>query len=101
MIDYAVCFVAGKQIKVIPGKPFEVELSAEKKLEAGVLLLSEGGKLIIGKPMLKDKLTLEVLEATKGEKIRVAKYSAKANYRRVIGHRSKLTKVVLPVKKGS
>ena len=100
-MDYAICEIAGKQYKVLPNKPFEVDLLKEnpKKVEVNVLLLAEGGKVSIGTPYLKEKLTLDVVEDVRGEKIRVAKFHAKANYRRVIGHRSKLTKVVFSVKK--
>lgn len=100
MLDYAICEISGKQYKVIPGKPFEVDFLGDvKQVEAKVLLLSEGEKIEVGTPYLKDSLKLEFVENTRGEKIRVAKFHAKANYRRVIGHKAKLTKVVLPVKK--
>jgi len=100
MSDFAVCEISGKQYKLIPNKPFEVDfLGNEKDFEAAVLLLSENGKVKIGTPYLKEKLTLKFLESTRGEKIRVAKFHAKANYRKVIGHKSKQTKLVWSVKK--
>ena len=96
MLNYAVCEISGKQYKVVPDEALEVSLQKEgKDIEADVLLLSEDGKLKIGKPYLKEKLTLKRLEDFKGPKVRVAKFHAKANYRRVTGYRSKLTKVVL------
>ncbi len=103
MFNFAVCEISGKQYKVLPNQPLEVDWLGEdnKKIEAPVLFLSEGGKVQIGKPYLKEKLSLEVLETTRGEKIRVAKFHAKANYRKVTGHRAKLTKVVYSVKNKS
>ena len=102
MLNYAVCEISGKQYKVIPNKPIEVDLqSSVKSIEVPVLLLLEDGKIKVGKPYLKEKLTLRCLENTKGEKIRVAKYHAKANYRRVTGSRAQKTKVVLDVKKAA
>lgn len=100
-MEYAVCEISGKQYKVMPNKPFEVDLQTgePKTIEVNVLMLSDGGKVELGKPYLSKKLTLDVLENVKGEKIRVAKFHAKANYRRVTGHRAKMTKVVLTVKK--
>lgn len=99
MLNYAICEISGKQYKVIPGQPFEVDFLGDvKEVEAKVLLLSEDGKVEIGQPYLKP-LKLEFVESTRGPKIRVAKFHAKANYRRVIGHKAKLTKLVLPVKK--
>lgn len=103
MVNYAICEVSGKQYKVIPGKPFEVDYQGEgvQLVEAQVLLLSEDGKVKLGEPYLKDKLTLTILENTRGEKIRVSKFHAKANYRRTTGHKSKLTKVILETKKSA
>lgn len=101
MLNYAICEISGKQYKVVPNEPLVVGNQVEnlKKLEANVLLLSEDGKIKIGKPYLKEKLSLDVMEHIRGAKIRVAKFHAKANYRRVIGSRSKLTKLILSVKK--
>lgn len=75
----------------------EVELNGElgKTFDVPVLVLAEDSKIKIGKPYLKEKLKLKVLETFKGKKIRVAKFHAKANYRRVKGYRSILSKVVL------
>lgn len=100
MSDYAICEISGKQYKLIPNNPIEVDfLNEVKEVEVAVLLLSQGGKVKIGNPYLKEKLNLKFVETTRGDKIRVAKFHAKANYRRVIGHRSKQTKLVWSVKK--
>ena len=100
MLNYAVCEIAGKQYKVIPGQAFEVSLqpASEKDIEVNALLVSEDGKLKVGRPYLKEKLTLKRIEDGKGPKIRVSKFHAKANYRRTTGYRSKITKVVLEKK---
>jgi|SRR3989344_2088527 len=98
MLNYAVCEISGKQIKVIPGEAFMVDNQGDlPEIEAKVLLLVENDKVSIGNPYLKESLKLKVLENLKGKKIRVAKFHAKANYRRVRGYRSKLTKMILPV----
>lgn len=98
MSDFAVCEISGKQYKLTPNKPIEVDfLDNEKDIEAAVLLLSQNGKVKVGTPYLKEKLPLKFLASTRGEKIRVAKFHAKANYRKVTGHRSKLTKLVWSV----
>lgn len=101
MLNYAICEISGKQYKVVPGKAIEVAFQgeADSDIEANVLLLSEGDKLTIGSPYLKDKISLKRLENGKGEKIRVSKFHAKANFRKTTGYRSKITKVVLPVEK--
>lgn len=96
MLDYAICEISGKQYKIIPNQTLEVSLQQPgDNIETQVLLLSEGDKLSIGKPYLKEKLTLKRVEDAKGKKIRVSKFHAKANFRKTIGYRSKITKVVL------
>ena len=100
MVTYAVCEINGKQYKVIPNKEVTVDLQEDKKdLQASVLLLSEDGKLKIGKPYLKEKLDLKNLGDASLAKIRVAKFHAKANFRKVTGSRAKVTKVIWSVKK--
>lgn len=97
MLGYAIVEISGKQYKITPNNSLLVDYlgDKEKKIEVSVLLLSEAGKVKVGTPYLKDKITLKVLETVKGDKIRVSKFHAKANYRRTTGYRSKLTKVVL------
>ena len=101
MLDYTVLEISGKQYLVYPNQPLVVDFLGEdqKKIDVNILLLSEGGKVKLGNPYLKEKLNLDVIENLRGEKIRVAKFHAKANFRKVRGHKSKLTKIVLAVKK--
>ncbi|MBU1032055.1 50S ribosomal protein L21 [Patescibacteria group bacterium] len=99
MLTYAICEISGKQYKVVPNTSFEVaRQEGDKDITASILLLSEDGKIKIGNPYLKDKLILKRVEDIKGPKIRVSKFHAKANFRKTIGYRSKLTKVVYSVK---
>lgn len=100
MLNYAVCDISGKQYKIIPNQPLIVDYLGEdqKKLEVNVLFSSQDGKVSFGNPYLKEKLSLDVIENVRGEKIRVSKFHAKANYRKTVGHKSKLTKVILSVK---
>lgn len=99
MLKYAICEIFGKQYRVETGRPFEVTLPGQARearaLEANVLVLKNEKSLKIGKPYLKEKLLLKVLDNIKGEKIRIAKFHAKANYRRVKGFRATLSKVIL------
>ncbi len=107
MLDFAICEISGKQYKIVPNQPLEVDFLGDpsassgqgKKIEAQVLLMSEDGKIKVGTPYLKDKLPLDYLDTVKTEKIRVAKFHPKANFRKVTGHRAKKTRVVLSVKK--
>lgn len=97
MLNYAICEISGKQYKIIPQKALEIDFQGEfdKDIEASVLFLVEDGKIKIGKPYLKEKITLKRVENIKGEKVRVSKFHAKANYRRTIGFRPKITRVIL------
>ncbi|MEK7616819.1 MAG: 50S ribosomal protein L21 [Patescibacteria group bacterium] len=101
MLDYAICEISGKQYRVFPNQPFIVDRlnDREKKTEALVLMLAENGKVKIGTPYLKEKLTLDIIEMVKGDKIRVAKFHAKANYRKVTGIRPRKTELIYTVKK--
>lgn len=98
-MKYAICQIYGKEYKIEPGQAFEVDKKLNgKEINVKALLISEDGKLKMGKPFLKDELTLTVLENIRGDKIRVGKYHSKANYRRVTGQRSEKTRVVWNVK---
>lgn len=96
MLNYAVCEINGKQYKILPNIPFSVDYLGEKgkNIELDVLLLAEDGKLHIGRPYLKEKLALKFVENIKGQKIKVSKFHAKANYRRTTGIRPKFTTLV-------
>ncbi len=52
-----------------------------------------GEKIQLGRPVLKKKVTGQVLKQLKGDKIRVAKFKSKVRYRKVKGHRQQLSKV--------
>lgn len=94
---YAICQINGKQYKFEPNKALGIDLikNGQKDLSVKVLLISEDNKIKLGKPFLKDELTLNILDNVKGEKLRVGKYHSKANYRRVTGQRAQQTKVIL------
>lgn len=97
-MKYAVLKTGGKQYKVSVGTEIEVD-----KIEADVdsnisldkvLLVADGEVFHVGQPHLEGvTITARVLEQKKGKKIRVAKFKAKARYRKVTGHRQVLTKV--------
>ncbi len=96
MLQYAVLEINGKQVLVVPGKFFDVGLLRdEKNIEAKVLMSMVDGKLTIGKPYLKDSVKLEILDTVKTKKIRVAKFHAKANFRKVTGSRKQMSRLIL------
>jgi large subunit ribosomal protein L21 len=97
-MKYAVVTSGGKQYKVSEGQVLEVdrlqvEPGAEYVLE-NVLLTVDGEDIQIGAPYLTNvTVAAKVLEQVKGDKIRVAKFKAKARYRRVQGFRAQLTRL--------
>lgn len=93
-MKYTILEIAGKQFRAEPDKPFEVTMQGET-LEAKVLMEVDEGKASIGKRYLKETVKLKILEQKKGKKIRVAKFHAKANYRRVRGFRPQISRVVM------
>ncbi len=94
MLDFAICEIDGKQVKIVSNLEVWVDSITVKDMEVNVLMRSQGGKIEIGKPYLKEKLTLKNVGDVRGEKIRVAKFHAKANFRKVTGSRSRKTKVI-------
>lgn len=90
MFKFAVVEIKGKQYLTKPGSELKVDyLGNVKDLECDkVLLLVSDDTLDLGRPYLSSRIVFDVQRAEKGEKIRVAKFHAKANYRRVKGHRA-------------
>src|SRR4029077_8898632 len=97
-MKYAVITSGGKQYKVTQGQVLELD---RIKAEPGtnytldkVLLTVDGDSVQVGAPYLENVAVIaKVLDQIKGEKIRVAKFKAKARYRKVQGFRAQLTKV--------
>jgi large subunit ribosomal protein L21 len=97
---YAVIQTGGKQYRVEPGKTVVVEKLAG---DAGtqvvfdqVLLVSsgDGGSVTVGKPTVAGaKVTGEIVEQTRGDKLVVFKFRRRKNYVRRNGHRQDLTVV--------
>jgi len=93
-MKYAVIRIKGRQYKVKDGEELLVDKLLDKKAVPEVLLLVDGEKVILGKPVIKDeKLKIEVLEEEKGEKLEVQKYKAKSRYRKKIGFRPIFSKI--------
>ncbi|GAB6138377.1 50S ribosomal protein L21 [Halanaerobaculum tunisiense] len=95
---YAIIKTGGKQYRVKEGQELEVE---KLDVEAGdtvafddVRVVSTAEGLEVGQPTVDGaKVTAEVVEQTKGDKIIIFKYKAKTNYRKKQGHRQPYTKV--------
>ena len=92
----AVIKTGGKQYIVQEGDLLKIE-----KLEANqgdtvafdTLLTFEGETLDIGTPFIKSKVSAEVVDQGRADKITVVHYKAKSRYSRRRGHRQPYTKV--------
>ncbi|KKR86969.1 MAG: 50S ribosomal protein L21 [Candidatus Woesebacteria bacterium GW2011_GWB1_41_10] len=98
MQKYAIIRLQGKQYRVSEKDEILVDKILDlKKVEPEVLLISDDGKVKVGKPVLKDvKVKTKILvEMEKGEKIDVYKFKAKSRYRRHTGFRPHYTKLLI------
>jgi large subunit ribosomal protein L21 len=95
MATYAIVKTGGKQYKVAVGDVVKVEkLDGEPGAEISlpVALVVDGDKVTSdAKDLLKVAVTGEVLEHTKGPKIRIHKFKNKTGYHKRQGHRQQLT----------
>ncbi len=103
---FAVIKTGGKQYKVSPGDKIKVEkLSVEEGagvLFDKVLLIDDGGKVILGEPYIKDgKVEAKVLRNGREKKKIVFRYHPKTRYRKKKGHRQPFTEVQINKISGS
>ena len=89
--------IGGKQFIISEKETLLVDLLPEgtKELELDALLVIDGDKTQVGKPVVKGvKVTAKVVEdLVKGEKIRVIRYKAKKRVHKETGHRQKYSKI--------
>jgi large subunit ribosomal protein L21 len=97
---YAVIQTGGKQYRVEPGKTITVEkLTGDAGAQIvfdQVLLVSsgDGANVTVGKPLVAGaKVTANIVEQTRGEKLVVFKFRRRKNYVRRNGHRQDVTTV--------
>ena len=95
---YAIVEIAGQQFKVQKDqKVFVHRLSAEtgSKVEFDrVLLVDNGGKISVGAPAIEGaKVTAEVLNHVKGDKVIVFKKKRRKGYQKSNGHRQQFTAI--------
>jgi large subunit ribosomal protein L21 len=92
----AVIETGGKQYLVQEGDVIKVEKlpkNAGESVEFDALLKAEGESVEIGTPMLTAKVTGEVLDQGRAQKIEVVKYKSKSRYLKRYGHRQPFTSV--------
>jgi large subunit ribosomal protein L21 len=94
---YAIVRSGGHQHKVAVGDVLEVDKvvdAAGSSITLQPVLLVDGAEVTSDASALgAATVTAEVLEATKGKKIRIMKYHNKGGYKRRIGFRAQYTKI--------
>jgi large subunit ribosomal protein L21 len=94
---YAIVKTGGKQYKVAEGDVIEVEKlvgAPGDGVSLSAVLLVDGSDLVTDPAKLADvAVTGEVVEQTKGPKIRIHKFKNKTGYHKRQGHRQQLTRV--------
>ncbi|MBF6331560.1 50S ribosomal protein L21 [Nocardia transvalensis] len=95
MATYAIVKTGGKQYKVAVGDLVKVEkIEGEPGTAVSLqpVLVVDGAKLTTDKDALaKVSVSAEVVDQTKGPKIRIHKFKNKTGYHKRQGHRQKLT----------
>jgi large subunit ribosomal protein L21 len=95
---YAVIATGGKQYRVEQGGVLRIEML---KADVGstvefsdVLLVADGDKITVGKPLLKgSKVSATVESHGKGDKVSIVKFRRRKHYLRMKGHRQPYTQV--------
>jgi large subunit ribosomal protein L21 len=95
---YAVIKSGGKQHRVVEGERLKVELL---NVEPGqtvtfddVLMVVNGDSIQIGTPIVTGaKVTAEVLDHGRHDKVRIVKFRRRKHYRRQAGHRQYYTEL--------
>lgn len=98
--SFAVIETGGKQYKVAAGDTISIEkLSDDTKIGDtvtfdNVLLVDNGSSTTIGAPYIKgSKVSAEVVDQGKGDKVVVVKYRPKSRYYKKNGHRQPFVSV--------
>jgi large subunit ribosomal protein L21 len=93
----AIIETGGKQYRVTPGQLVKIEkLTADVGSTVTfdrVLAVMDGDTVELGSPMLNTTVSAEVIDHSKGKKIRVFTYKSKKRQRRTLGHRQTITTV--------
>ncbi|HCI53672.1 MAG TPA: 50S ribosomal protein L21 [Gallionella sp.] len=95
---YAVIKTGGKQYRVVTGETLKVELISGDIGSAivldKVLMVSDGEKLSVGKPMLLGAtVAATIVSHGRGDKVRIFKMRRRKHYQKNQGHRQNYTEI--------
>lgn len=104
-MNYAVIKASGKQYKVSKGLVLDVDKiegdSGKNLAFDQVLLAGDENSVLVGTPYIKGaEVTARIVEQAKGPKVRIAKFKAKARFRRTTGFRANITRIEITGIKG-
>lgn len=89
----------GRQMRLIEGQEFEMSRVAGEpgdtvKLE--VMMLLDGSDVTVGAPLVEGaSVTARIEQHGRAPKMRFMKYKNKVRYRRILGHRQPVTRLVV------
>lgn len=95
---YAVIKTGGKQYRVVTGETLKVELISgdigSAILLDKVLMVSDGEKLSVGKPLLLGAtVAATIVSHGRGDKVRIFKMRRRKHYQKNQGHRQNYTEI--------
>src|SRR5262245_7168257 len=96
---FAIVEAGGRQEKVEPGvlvivDRLDIEPGSEVTFDKVLLVETEGGDVVTGKPYVAGASVTGIVEAqSQGKKIRVFKMKRRKQYRKTQGHRTQQTRV--------
>jgi len=89
----------GRQVRLIEGMEFEMNRLAGdpgETVSLDVLMLLDGDDITVGAPVVDGaSVTARITQHGRGEKLRFMKYKNKVRYRRILGHRQHVTRLVV------
>ncbi|NWF60531.1 MAG: 50S ribosomal protein L21 [Fischerella sp.] len=99
-MTYAIIETGGKQLRVEPGRFYDIELLSaqpdEKVTIESVLLVQHNGEVTIGQPLVSGaKVEGTVMRHFRGRKVIVYKMKPKKKTRKKRGHRQEITRLMI------
>jgi large subunit ribosomal protein L21 len=97
---YAIIETGGKQLRVEPGRFYDVErlaVEAEESLTIDrVLFVENDGEISVGQPLVEGaSIEAKVLRHSRGRKVIVYKMQPKKKTRKKRGHRQEITRILI------
>ncbi len=99
-MTYAIIETGGKQLRVEPGRFYDIELLSTPEEETvtieSVLLVQHNGEVTIGQPLVEGaKVEGTVMRHLRGRKVLVYKMKPKKKTRKKRGHRQEITRLMI------